>query len=1189
MIRQTLTLLVLAILFSPVGMRAQQTWRQVAAPTANNLWSVAAGGGTFIAVGENGTILSSADGLAWTQQESGTTAWLVGVAFGDGHFTAVGDHGTILTPTDGVGWTPRTSGTTQRLNGVARGVDRWLAVGEASTVLSSVDGVTWTVAPESKDSWFPVPAGWLHGLCFGYGQFVATGQHGNIATTADAVWLQDRSVPTAANLEGVTYGRHQFVAVADDGVVLTSADGVEWRGHAVPKPLRALTVFNEQYVAAASDGTIATSPDAIAWTVRPTNNTQMLTAVAGGPGVVVAVGVAGTILRSTAESVRPSLVSAPADRQDTIGSTVALRVLADGGGPFSYQWTHDDQPMAGATTDTLVLPSATTADAGVYRATVSNGAGSITSAPAHLEIVPAADIPLVTYPAPAAFDGTHPTALVSGGNGRMLVGSSGSVRRITADNQLDPTFAADGVLPTIDVLVRQSDGRILVGGATDSHTAAVLRLNDDGSRDATFAAAALPGATVSSIAVQADGKILLATNTSRLVRLNADGSNDASFASADLASYATGDEGTPRIRRVALAPDQRIVVAAQPTTTLYDGTHHVIVARLLASGALDPTFTPRHVGAMVPEFLFVQPDQRVVLVSYFDANGFFGSWWQLERLQADGRADLSFVTHRDSFAKYGGQVRVARDVAGRIVTVLGAGAFYSITVHRYGPDGDLDTTLRGTWPASRYPLVAAATDDAGRIWTSSQSSFFYFPATNAPIIQPPLALDEEPSVIEQDAGAPLTIRSTAAGTAPLRFDQEVVFEDRSYAVATPATPEITLSSVYQNGTLVVTVSNPAGAVALPPRRIHVRPAAPQLLTVPSDATIPAGRIVELSFVARGSGPLTYEWWFNGTLYRSGTLRPTAGPGDGTGDAGTLTLYPMDETHAGSYQLVLTNSAGTVRSAPIAVTIEQTARLANVSTRGYVGTGDATLIAGFVIAGNAPKWVMLRGVGPGLATYGVTDFLADPQLTLFNARGEVIGGNDDWDADGFELSTFHGASLGGLVAGSKDAMIVQRLAPGSYSVQVSGKAGATGIALAEVYESTQDAARLVNLSSRVQVGTGDRVGIAGFSLTGDKPRTVLIRAIGPTLGAFGVAGVPSDPTLAVVEGNGTPISGNGDWSSSTDADAIAAASVKVGAFPVPRGSKDAAVLVTLRAGTYCALVSGADTAPGIALVEVYEVP
>ncbi len=131
-----------------------------------------------------------------------------------------------------------------------------------------------------------------------------------------------------------------------------------------------------------------------------------------------------------------------------------------------------------------------------------------------------------------------------------------------------------------------------------------------------------------------------------------------------------------------------------------------------------------------------------------------------------------------------------------------------------------------------------------------------------------------------------------------------------------------------------------------------------------------------------------------------------------------------------------------------------ARLINLSARMNVTAGEGTLIAGFVIAGNAPETLLIRGVGPTLAALGVTGVLADPQIAVFSGRSQITG-NDNWGSGPGTAAQISSASAQvgafALQNGSKDAALLITLQPGVYTVQVSGIADTTGVALIEIYE------------------------------------------------------------------------------------------------------------------------------------------
>lgn len=288
---------------------------------------------------------------------------------------------------------------------------------------------------------------------------------------------------------------------------------------------------------------------------------------------------------------------------------------------------------------------------------------------------------------------------------------------------------------------------------------------------------------------------------------------------------------------------------------------------------------------------------------------------------------------------------------------------------------------------------------------------------------------------------------------------------------------------------------------------------------------------------------------------------------------TLLLSARDGVHAVAYDAVVVTVGD---SAP---PTGGTARLYNISTRSLVGTSGNVQIAGFTITGNAAKKVVVRAAGPSLEQFGVSGVLNDPILTVFSGQ-TIVGQNDDWAPA--LAADFARVGAAGWTMGSRDAAVSLSLSPGSYTAQVAGKNGVSGVALVEVYEADVGVppAKLTNISTRSLVGTGGDVQIGGFVIESG-PRRVVIRASGPALAALGVAGVVADPVLTVYSGTAV-VGQNDNWEAG-----LAADFQKVGAFGWTAGSKDAALVLTLPAGAYSAHVSGAGGGTGVALLEVYE--
>ena len=251
------------------------------------------------------------------------------------------------------------------------------------------------------------------------------------------------------------------------------------------------------------------------------------------------------------------------------------------------------------------------------------------------------------------------------------------------------------------------------------------------------------------------------------------------------------------------------------------------------------------------------------------------------------------------------------------------------------------------------------------------------------------------------------------------------------------------------------------------------------------------------------------------------------------------------------------------------------RLANISTRLPVQTGDNVLIGGFIITGTQPKKVILRAIGPSLP---FPNKLADPTLELFGPSGPIES-NDNWVE-----STNKQAIIDSTIPPSNDleSAIVATLPANNagYTAIVRGINNGTGIGIVEAYDldPTVDS-KLANISTRGFVQTGDSVLIAGTIVAGQIPQRVMIRAIGPSLS---IAGRMEDPTLELRNSNGVLLRANDNWVESGDKQAIIDTTIP------PTNDLESAIITTLPTNnaSYTAIVRGVNNSTGIALVEVY---
>jgi len=256
---------------------------------------------------------------------------------------------------------------------------------------------------------------------------------------------------------------------------------------------------------------------------------------------------------------------------------------------------------------------------------------------------------------------------------------------------------------------------------------------------------------------------------------------------------------------------------------------------------------------------------------------------------------------------------------------------------------------------------------------------------------------------------------------------------------------------------------------------------------------------------------------------------------------------MSSADSGTYTFTATNGYGSVTSNPFKITIQANPDIPKIVTqpKSLITTPGST--ASFTV----------------MATLGRSGSLT----FQWYKDGVPLSGANDWTYT-IEHTT------------ESDS--------GSYTVSITNNGYTVGSDAAALTVSELPSTRVINLSTRAQVGTGANILIAGFIINGSTPKQMLIRALGPTLSNYSVKNPLADPTLKIVDGAGNTVVTNDDWQSTSNLDDFNTATTKSNAIPLPNGSKDAALVTTLNPGGYTALVSGKSGATGIALVELYEV-
>lgn len=342
-----------------------------------------------------------------------------------------------------------------------------------------------------------------------------------------------------------------------------------------------------------------------------------------------------------------------------------------------------------------------------------------------------------------------------------------------------------------------------------------------------------------------------------------------------------------------------------------------------------------------------------------------------------------------------------------------------------------------------------------------------------------------------------------------------------------------------------------------------------------------GAALSLAFTYTGTPSPPQQFAVSGTLPPGLSFIPA--PMNGFIRSGTPAISGTP-TQAGSYRIQIQGfgTLGNGQPVPIdfAITGDTpapiTARLTNLSVRAALADGQR-LIVGLAVSGGGARDVLVRAAGPALLAFGLAGAMVDPRLELYRESTPVLQ-NNDWPPS--LATTFASVGAFAFSPDSRDAALLQAI-DGVRSIHALGSG--PGTVLVEAYDTgAPTAARLVNVSARNRVGTGDDILIAGFTISGTGNKRLLIRAVGPKLGEFGVTGFLADPKLEIYDAIGGKLTENDNWPGD-----LATTFASVGAFALNPGSPDAALIATLPPGSYTAQVRGADGGTGEALIEIYE--
>ena len=413
-----------------------------------------------------------------------------------------------------------------------------------------------------------------------------------------------------------------------------------------------------------------------------------------------------------------------------------------------------------------------------------------------------------------------------------------------------------------------------------------------------------------------------------------------------------------------------------------------------------------------------------------------------------------------------------------------------------------------------------------------------------------------------------------------------------------ASDTLTIADVQASdaGRYSVVVSNNGGTATSAEAVLTVSASsvAPAFTSAPTSHTVSAGSTVVFSSLATGTPTPTYQWRRNGTTISGATLP-------------NLVLSRADLSAAGIYTCTATNSAGSATSNSATLSIApagtEPSRLDGLSVLTTLATGEpfftvATVIGGAGTVGLKPLLVRASGPTLGSPSFGIPGTLPDPRLELFSPPTSLAT-NDNWgtpaaNVPGISAAIASRAIFPFFAANSRDAAVYNSGLPaGNYTVQVGDTGGGSGLVLAEIYDAgtgafTATTPRLVSVAVLKAV-PADGLVTLGFNIGGTTAKTVLIRALGPTLGAlFNLPDAMPDPRVALfAAGATTPFAGNDNWGGDAQ---ILALNNLVTFPPASAASRDAIMVITLNRGGYTVEARPAvGSTGGSVLAEVYELP
>jgi uncharacterized delta-60 repeat protein len=773
--------------------------------------------------------------------------------------------------------------------------------------------------------------------------------------------------------------------------------------------------------------------------------------------------------------------------------------------------------------------------------------------------------------------------ILIGGNFRSVLGAIRNfIARLNSDGTLDTAFNPNATGQVLSIVV-QPDGKILVGGdfrgaysIGGQSRNAMARLDPATGLADSFD----PNVdnTVWSLAVQTDGKIVVGGSFAGV-----GGQTRNNVARID-GTTGLPDSFNPNanggVNSIAVQADGKILAGGNFTSI--GGQSRNYIARLDAATGLADSFDPNANSTVLA--MAVQPDGRIL------AGGFFVSIGGQTR-NALARLDPT-TGLADSFDP---NVIYSPNVAGEIESIavqadgkiLAGGVFTSVGGQPRNDLARLDATtgLADSFnPNANRNVTSIALQADGKILAGG---FFTVIGGQPRGLFARLANDT--AALQDVAVTRTTITWARGGSSPpfTRATFEFSTDNVNYAflvngISASGNWTVTNLSLptgtnfyirarghYRSGgyngseSIAESVRNVFLAGPPPTATPTATPTPTPTATPIATATATATPTVTPSATATVTPTATPSVIPTATPTASPTFTPTATP------AATATVAPT-ATATGT---PIATPTGTPTATPTA----SPGQLGNISTRVRVETGNNVLIGGFIVTGTQLKRVIVRAIGPSLNSAGVLGALANPILELRDSSGLLIASNDNW-MDAVNRQEIIDSSLAPTNNLESAILMTLPASNSAYTAIVRGVNDGTGVGLVEAYDLDRTVdSRLANISTRGSVQTGNDVMIGGFIVVGQTSQRVIVRAIGPSLP---VSGKLADPILELHDSNGALLQSNDNWRTGGQEAEIIATGIP------PSDDLESAIVRTLPAGSYTAIVRGVNGTTGVALVEVY---